>query len=118
MSYDLTFWNQKRKLELPPARIYQELMAGRAVDGLEPISPDDFIARLRQNFPGITQDGGLVFWEGGQRGMFELHSSPQHVHICCRELSDADMNEIIEVAFGFGCRLYDPQIDERFDEDV
>lgn len=55
-----------------------------------------------------------VLWEGGKRGMFELYSSAQHVHFCCR-LSGNDMNMLIDIAAEFDCPLYDPQEDRRFD---
>jgi hypothetical protein len=115
MSYDLTFWKQKPDCTAPPSSIYRELLDGRAVDGLETIPTDEFVARIHQHFPGITTDGGLTFWEGGRRGMFELYSSGQHVHLCCREMSGDDMNKFIDIAAEFDCPLYDPQDDRRFD---
>ena len=115
MSYDLAFWKQKPACSASPSSIYGELLEGRAVDGLEFIPTAQFVARIHQRFPGITTDGGLTFWEGGKRGMFELYSSGQHVHFCCREMSADDMNTLIDVAAEFECPLYDPQEDKRFD---
>jgi hypothetical protein len=115
MSYDLTFWKQKPTCTASPSHIYGELMEGRAVDGLETIPTAEFIQRIHQRFPGITTDGGLTFWEGGNRGMFELYSSDRHVHVCCRQMSGDDMNTLIDVAAEFECPLYDPQEDRRFD---
>lgn len=115
MSYDLTFWKQKPTCTIPPAHIYRELLDGRAVESLERIPTADFVARIHQKFPGITTDGGLTFWEGGKRGMFELYSSDQHIHFCCREMAGDDMNTLIDTAAEFECPLYDPQEDRRFD---
>jgi hypothetical protein len=115
MSYDLTFWKQKPTCTMPPSHIYRELLDGRAIESLEAIPTAEFVTRIHQKFPGITTDGGLTFWEGGKRGMFELYSSAQHVHFCCREMSGDDMNIFIDVAAEFECPLYDPQEDRRFD---
>jgi hypothetical protein len=116
MSYDLAFWKQKPTCTASPSSIYGELLEGRAVDGLETIRTAEFVARIHQRFPGITTDGELTFWEGGgKRGMFELHSSDQHVHFCCRQMSGDDMNILIDVAAELECPLYDPQEDRRFD---
>lgn len=116
MSYDLTFWKQNPTCSTPPSSIYRDLLSGSVVEGLETIPTTAFLARVHQKFPGITEEGGLVFWEGGNRGMFELYSSSQHVHFCCRQLSVDDVNAVIEIAAEFDCPLYDPQVDRRFDD--
>jgi hypothetical protein len=115
MSYDLAFWKQKPNYTGRPANIYRDLLEGRAVDGLDTISAAEFLSRVGQQFPGIVSDGGLVFWEGGKRGMFEVYSSDQHFHFCCRQMSGDDMNALIELAAEFDYRLYDPQEERRFD---
>src|SRR5262245_52479560 len=116
MSYELAFWKQKPTCTAPPSSIYQQLVDSQAVEGLETIPRPALIARIQQRFPGLTTDGGLTFWEGGERGMFELYSSDHHVHFCCRQMSGDDMNTLIDIAVEFECALYDPQEDRRFDE--
>lgn len=115
MSYDLAFWKQKPDCKLPPAEIYRDLLEGRQVHGLTTIEREKFLLRVGEEFSGVVKDGGLVYWEGGKRGMFELHSSQQHVHFCCRQMSGDDMNALIDIAVKFDCRLYDPQEDRRYD---
>lgn len=115
MSYDLIFWKQKPTCTASPSAIYKALLDGQIVEGLETISTAQVVARIGQRFPGIVTDGGLTFWDGGKRGMFELYSSPQHFHACCRQMSGDDMNILIEIAAEFDCPLYDPQEDRRFD---
>jgi len=118
MSYDLTFWMQKSTVPQAPSHIYGELLEGRAVEGLETIQTAEFTKLIHQRFPGIVTDGGLTYWEGGERGMFELYTSHQHVHLVCRQMSGDDMNTLIEIASAFDCPLYDPQVDTRFDSHV
>jgi hypothetical protein len=115
MSYDLTFWKQKKTCTSKPSEIYNDLMDGKQVEGLEIIPTADFVASVYQKFPGIQKEGGLVYWDGGKRGMFELYSSDQHVHFCCREMSGEEMNAFIDIAAAFHCPLYDPQDDQRYD---
>ncbi len=115
MSYDLVFWKEATKSDLSAAKIFEELAEGRQVSHLAELPVDRIVGRLAKEFPGIVTDGGLTYWEGDERGMFEVDCSPQHVHICCRDLTDEDMNRIIDVAREFDCPLYDPQVDRRFD---
>ena len=115
MSYDLAFWKQRPTCTASPSQIHGELLDGRAVDGLETIPTDEFVARVHQCFHGIVSEGGLTYWEGGERGMFELYSSGQHVHFCCRDMEGEEMNALIDIAAEFECPLYDPQVDTRFD---
>jgi hypothetical protein len=114
MSYDLAFWKQKPTCKTPPSSIYRSLLAGTAVDELEIIPTAKFVARIHQRFPGIVEDGGLVFWEGGKQGFFEMYSSDRHVHFCCREMPGEEMNAFIDIAAEFQCPLYDPQDDKRY----
>ena len=115
MSYDLLFWKQKPTCTSTPLSIYEALMEEHAVDDLETIPAAEFISRVHQQFPGIVTDGGLTYWDGGQRGMFEVYSSGKHVHFCCRQLSGEDMNTLIDIAAEFDCPLYDPQTSTRYD---
>ena len=114
MSYDLTFWKQKPSCKASPSSIYGELLEGRVVEGLEVIPTAEFVARIHERFPGITTNGGMTFWEGGERGCLRFLSD-QHVHFCCRQMSGDDMNIPIYVASAFQCPLYDPQEGKRFD---
>lgn len=114
MSYDLAFWKQKPSCTTLPANIYRSLLDGSPVEGLEAIPTAEFVARVHRAFPGIVEDGALVFWEGGKRGFFEMYSSGQHIHFCCRQMSGEDMNAFIDIAADFQCPLYDPQDDKRY----
>ena len=115
MSYDLTFWKQKPACVARPSTIYQQLLDRADVQDLETIPTIEFIARIERRFPGIVRDGSLVYWEGGERGMFEVYSSDQHLRFCCREMSAEEMSAIIEVADELEIPFYDPQDDVRYD---
>ena len=114
MSYELVFWKQASDSADPPSRIYGLLLDGAVPNGLEEIPVENLLDRVRGAFPGVIEDGGLVFWEGGDRGMFEVSWSPRHVHFCCRGLEAEEMNRLIDIAHEFDCPLYDPQVDVRY----
>jgi hypothetical protein len=114
MSYDLVFWKQRSNSTTDPSSIYHALMDGLTVEELETLPIAELFHRIHQHFPGIVTTGGLTYWEGGDRGFFELYSSPKHLHICCRQLPASEINKLIEIAAEFGCPLYDPQVNKRF----
>ena len=114
MSYDLVFWKQASDCADPPSRIHGLLLDGVVPDGLAEIPVEKLLDRVRETFPGVIEGGGLVFWEGWDRGMFEVSWSRHHLHFCCRALGTDEMNRLIEIAHEFDCPLYDPQVDTRF----
>ncbi len=114
MSYDLVFWKQVSECTDPPSRIHGLLLAGVMPDGVEEIPVEKLLGRVREAFTDVIEVVGLAFWDGGDRGMFEVRWSPCHIHFCCRELGADEMNRLIEIAHEFECPLYDPQVDTRF----
>ena len=115
MSYDLVFWRQLPDLSLSPVEITRQLCEQeQQVDGLVELPVGEIVREVEAAFPNITTDGGLTYWEGGDDGMFEIYTSSQHVHFCCRQLLTDHCNTLIEILNRFECPLYDPQVDERF----
>lgn len=86
MSYDLTFWKQKPSCKTPPAEVYSRLMDGLVVADLELLPVEAIETMIDQRFPGVVRAPGLTYWEGGDRGMFEIYVTEQHIHFCCRQL--------------------------------
>jgi hypothetical protein len=114
MSYDLVFWKQTSDCTKSPSQVHLLLLDGAEPEGLLTIPVESLLDRVREVFPGVAEDGGLVFWEGGDRGMFEVGWSPRHILFCCRDLDGDDMNRLIDIAHEFECSLYDPQTGTRF----
>lgn len=117
MSYDLTFWRTAGALGAAPNEIYQMLNDDRPVDGLASVDTDGFLAAITSAFPAARRE-----MNGNSEGIvcetpdwvFEVTWSPQHVLVCCRRTPNDVMNGLIDIALQHDCRLYDPQIDERF----
>ena len=114
MSYDLVFWKQSSSNTDPPSQTYRLLLDGTAPNGVAEIRTGQLLDRVRQEFPGVKEEGGLMYWDGEDNGMFEIYSSPHHIHFCCRGLPGEEMNRLIDIAAEFDCKLYDPQTDVRY----
>ena len=114
MSYDLNFWRHRTEFSAPPEQTYKQLCRGIEVDGLEDLPIVSFLDRIKEAFPEVEDGGGLLDGKG-EIGYFQVSWSPQHVRVDCYGLSGEDMNKFIEIAKEFGCPLYDPQVNTRFD---
>ncbi len=53
---------------------------------------------------------------GEERGSFQISTMPQTVRFDCYSVEAADMKRFSSVLAKFGCPLYDPQQDVRFDK--
>lgn len=111
MSYDLVFWKQRPDSTAAPREIYEALTDERRVAGLEPLHLDDIFRAIEAAFPGFQTQRA---WNGGDRGAFEFSASEFFVCFSCHGMSGDDMNTIIDIGARFGCPLYDPQVDQRF----
>ena len=121
VAYDLVFWKQERSFQAEPHAIRDALASNEPVDGLLEIPVDEWMAAVVAAFPGATREPNgpnseLVCWISGDgKSSFQIEWSPIHVWITLRGVSTQDGNRLVDLAAGFGCPLYDPQTDERFD---
>ena|SRR5689334_5080269 len=122
MSYDLVFWRDQRSLRPDPVGIYEALLAGQAVPDLDQLAIEPTLRALAERFPGIqpspSGETGRAVWEGPNlETVIEFEWSPQHLLAITRgSCTNEQMNVIIDICVGIGgARLYDPQINERFD---
>ena len=61
---------------------------------------------MNYNKAGIDNDG---------EGSFNIFTTSQFVQFDCYDINKDDMNMLIDIMLEYGCRLYDPQIETRFD---
>lgn len=120
MSYDLAFWSQARPLDETPAATYASLLDGRRVEGLRDLDVESFVAAILDSFPAAVREPNgeseWVVWTASDgKATFQAEWSPQHVVVSCRGTSGDHKNRLIDIAVEQGCRLYDPQANERFD---
>jgi hypothetical protein len=119
MSYDLVFWRQDVGGTTPPDQIYSALLEGKQVDALADLDLDGLLTSILESFPGSAREpngaGEWIVWAtADDRAGFQVEWSQQHVLVNCRETSGAVMNRLIDIAVAHDCRLYDPQVNERF----
>lgn len=114
MSYDLLFWRQRSEDTRLAKEIAHALSGGEQIFGLDHLPIERIMSRVNDRFP-LRVDGGLAYWDGGAAGMFELYHSVQYIHFCCRQLAADHCNALVDIMSDFGCPLYDPQVNQRFD---
>lgn len=115
MSYDINFWKQQRSLSLGAEEIYGRLCSGEEVEGLTLLPVDTILARLKERFPAFdpTQEFPDVQLEEGN---IEFIWSNFHFRFDFRgDVPAADRNAIVEIMRSFGCPMYDPQVNKRYD---
>ena len=105
MSYDLIFWKQGPGSSSDPASIYSNLMDGSVVDGLATLPAEEMISDLTLAFPGAVREpngtGDWLVWESASGpATLEVSWTDQYGHASCRNLTDDEMNRIIDVAVG------------------
>lgn len=122
VSYDLIFWTQKPGAgAADPAVVYTRLMEGEPVDGIAVLPIEDMVSDLSRAFPDAVREpngtGEWLVWEESSRpAVLEVTWTDQYLHASCRNLTNDELNRVIDVAVAHGGRLYDPQTRERFAE--
>lgn len=116
MSYDINFWKLSRPLAARPQDIYAELCEGNSVEGLAQLPIRDILTRIAAAFPGFDPDDDFPMIELENSGI-EVNHSPQHVRFDIRGELDSSVNTLVEILADFGCPMYDPQVNERYDRD-
>jgi hypothetical protein len=115
MSYDLDFWRYKAGVKLDHQDVYERLVDGERVEGVETLPIDAILRRIEVVFSDWQKLDAMTF-DGGERGGFQLFATPQCFGVDCHDLSDDEMNKFIDIGVEFGCSLYDPQVGRRFDD--
>jgi hypothetical protein len=120
MSYDLVFWRQLNGVTTPAADIYEELLEAPHVEGLAELDVDAMVERLLAEFPGaIREPNGTADWvtwvSEDEKQSFQAEWTTQGFVVSSRHIDSSGKNRVIDWAAAFGCPLYDPQTNERFD---
>jgi hypothetical protein len=119
VSYDLYFWKQSEKCTATPSQVLDAFDEELEVEGIQPIPIETILGRLRQEFPEIYMTGPyksvqLIWGEDGEPSFFINASSDFYFSIEGHQVDGEIYNRIIDVAWEFDCRLYDPQTDVRY----
>jgi len=114
MSYDLSFWKYSDGVSLNHHEIYLALSNGDEIEGIQSIDSEAIRQTVESEFLriGWSRLGPNDF--ESDAGSFQLYHTEQLFRVDCYGMSGDDMNRLIDIAVGFGCRLYDPQVGERY----
>ena len=116
MSVDLNFWKYKQGISLNHQDVYQAACCnGEIIKGLRELPIADIIARIKEVFSHWNYQQENTFESDGT-GAFEIFTTSQIIRFDCYGMDANDMNRLIDIMLKFGCPLYDPQINTRFDE--
>jgi CubicO group peptidase (beta-lactamase class C family) len=116
MSYDINFWKLSRPLDARPQDIYAELCEGNSVEGLAELPIRDILSRVAAAFPDFNPDDDFPAIRL-ENSHIEVNHSLQHVRFDIRGELDSSLNKLVDILADFGCPMYDPQLNERYDRD-
>ena len=125
MSYDLYFWRETVSNNGSPESICDCLGRGEELPGIAYLNVTNIKERFSNSFPEINDLGSQLDWEGAGSyflASWSTTSRPNETTMvtvsCGFPLLDSPetMNLIISVMQEFGCALYDPQTEMRYEE--
>lgn len=116
MSVDLNFWKYQSGLYLDNAMVYQKACCDKEkIEGLEPLPIEDILKETAAAFHEWTSLDTFNY-ERKEHGSFQISTSSQTVRFDCYSMEQADMKRFSSIMAKFGCPLYDPQQEVRFDK--
>ncbi len=114
MSRQLVFWKYEDGIYLDNKEVYEKCCNGEKVDGLEELPGVDILNKVKKVFRDYERLDDYNY--GGELGNFTVHADPQSVVFDCSfRVPESELNKMIDIMAEFGCPLYDPQIETRFD---
>ncbi len=118
MSMDFNFWKYKKGAAHDNNRVYELACCdGKIMEELESLPIDEIMKKITSVFSDWTAlDENHYENEKEGKGSFEIFTTSQIVRFDCYGMQEVDMNALMDILIDFGCPLYDPQIETRFDE--
>ncbi len=120
MSYALAFWKQKRPLQSPPVEVYRLLNSRRNMDGhvdlpaVAELPVPQILTRLKAVYPGLDPAAPVASFETPD-GHYDVSWSNKHFSFLLNADLGDSLNPLIEIMREFGCPLFDPQQNKRYD---
>ena len=116
MSMDLNFWRYKKGAVHDHRKVYETACCDRdLVEDLESLPTEKILEKIAEVFSDWTQLDEKTY-EKEPQGAFSVFTTSQIVRFDCYGMDGNNMNKLIDMMLEFGCPLYDPQINERFDQ--
>lgn len=121
-SYDLYFWKQNAKCELPPKDVLDGLLEEHPIAGVELLPTEEVITRIQKEFPDVVAhrlkapDCPIqLFGDEQTGGCFVVMPCRRYLCIESHQATPDALQRLFAIAQEFGCRLYDPHTDIRYD---
>ena len=114
--YELLFWNYQDGIYLNHHLVYEALVEGQEVEGLEMLPVQVIINRINSVFSSWEKVDENSWKSPNEKGAFHLKTTPQSIKIDCYGTEGKTMNLLADTMEEFKCPLYDPQIPVRYDE--
>ncbi|MDQ8188533.1 hypothetical protein [Pelagicoccus sp. SDUM812002] len=114
MSYQLAFWKYGSSPSTDHSKIYQQLMDEELPDSVEELPIEEIRKEIDQKFSKEWKEEFKNFYSKEDK-VFEVSTNPKLLLIDCRGLEGEEMNDFIDLAGKFGCSLYDPQTEQRYE---
>lgn len=114
MSYDLDFWKYRPGIYLQHQELYERLLRGGTVEGLQYLPVTEIRSRIAAVF-GDWEQIGDDDWEKEGKGAFRVFTTTQFIRIHCYGMEGSEMNKFVDILYAYECPLYDPQVARRFD---
>ena len=118
MSMDFSFWKYKEGAVRDNKRVYESACCdGNIMEELENLPIEEIMNKITSVFSDWTALTETLYEnEKEDKGAFDIFTTSQIVRFACYGMWESDINALIDIFIDFGCPLYDPQIETRFDE--
>ena len=112
MGKELAFWKQN-SISNNYSEIYDTLLSGQQVEFIDTIPSDDIRKRISSEFKDCVCNNKFQYENG--KAAFDVFITDQIVRFDCYSLTYGELNKIIDIMLEYGCFLYDPALNVRFD---
>jgi hypothetical protein len=120
MSVQFAFWRTPKRLD--SLKVFNRLIAGKSVRGLDKLDLDEIEAALIAAFPDwevvvrrSPDNQQTMLDQGDGGGGLDIGYTPQSVTVTCYHTTENEWNTIIEAMAKLKLPLYDAQVNKRFD---
>ncbi len=114
--YELLFWNYKEGVYLNHHEVYEAILEGEIIVGLEEIQSEVIVNRINSVFLNWDKIDNNSWKNPTGKGAFQVLSSSNHIKIDCYGTEGKTMDLLANTLDEFKLPLYDPQIPVRYDE--
>ena len=116
MSYDLTFWRYQKKPRMSALKIYEALMDGSAVEGLDELPVCEIWGDIQRLFADWkTEDDLELVFEKGEES-FQVTLEPYYIRFDCYGRTISYRNNLIRLlSNNYNCHMFDAQKNVLFE---